>query len=126
MGVSKTVQIICDYSGCRGGQTGPSVLVYNETEVEAGKTPAPEAAQYLVLLNYKNRFWSFCCQLCAARFFLPPGYEAKQKDVVPMPEKPGWKPEEPEPKSWKSWMDEPVMSENDPRRNSPENGQEVL
>jgi hypothetical protein len=82
MGVSKTVTVTCDYAGCVGSKTGPAVLTWNETEVSAGRQQAPEEAKYLVVFTMNGIGLSFCCQLHAAEFFLPPGYEAKQKQVI--------------------------------------------
>ena len=113
MGISTTIQITCDYKNC-GGTKGPAVITWNKEAVESGREQPTEAAQYLVPIAYKNQPHWFCCQLCCARFFLPPGYEAKQKPVVQFPESPGWKEEEPE--SEVDWKDLPL------RRESPENG----
>lgn len=118
MGVSKTVTVICDYSKCLGNKTGPAVVQWNETDVSSGKAELPEEAKYLVLITHNNIQKAFCCQLHAAEYFLPPGYEAKQKQVIELPT-----PKE-EPKSWGlrpkevTWMDEPPRSEE-----SPGNGQ---
>jgi hypothetical protein len=118
MGVSKTVTVVCDYSKCLGNKTGPAVVQWNETDVSSGKAELPEEAKYLVLITHNNVQKAFCCQLHAAEYFLPPGYEAKQKQVIELPT-----PKE-EPDPWAllpkeaSWMDEPPRSEE-----SPSNGQ---
>lgn len=122
MGVQKTVTMTCDLNGCTSGQNGPSVISYNETLVNSGKEELPELAKYVVLLNHMNELKSFCCQLHAATFFLPPGYEAKQKQVIELPKSEGepattlpWLAKKPVAES-ESWMDEPLRSE------IPENG----
>jgi hypothetical protein len=88
------------------------VLSWNETEVTAGRAAAPEEAKYIVLVNVNNEPKAFCCQLHAAEYFLPPGYEAKQKPVVELP-----KPAEEPTDRWavpdreKTWMDEQLRYE---------------
>ena len=82
MGVSKTVTVVCDYSKCLGNKTGPAVVQWNETDVSSGKAELPEEAKYLVLITHNNVQKAFCCQLHAAKYFLPPGYEIKQTPVV--------------------------------------------
>ena len=120
MGVSKTVTVVCDYSKCLGNQTGPAVVQWNETDVSSGKAELPEEAKYLVLITHNNVQKAFCCQLHAAEYFLPPGYEAKQKQVIEMLPR-NWQETlgvESSPPKPKSWMDEPPRSEE-----SPDNGQ---
>lgn len=119
MGVSKIVTVKCDYPGCNAGGKGPAVVSWCATDVEAGRATPPEEAKYLVLFQQTGTSgaittFSFCCQLHAAEYFLPPGYEAKQKQVIELPKAPvepveKWvpKPEE------KTWMDEPPRSENE-------------
>lgn len=85
MGVSKTVTVICDYSKCWGNKIGPAVVQWNETDVSSGKAELPEEAKYLVLITHNGVQKAFCCQLHAAEYFLPPGYEAKQKPVIEFP-----------------------------------------
>lgn len=97
MGVSKVVTVVCDYSGCKG----PAVLQWDETAVSLGKVEAPEASKYLVLININGTQRSFCCQLHAAEYFLPPGYEAKQKQVIELPSKRSHKKKETEVLNWK-------------------------
>ena len=115
MGVSKIITVSCDFSGCTGGQTGPAVLSWNESDVVSGKAEAPELAKYLVLFTLNGVVKSFCCQLHAAEFFLPPGYEAKQKQVVEIPQKTVEQDEKwvPKPRD-ATWMDEPLRSESGP------------
>lgn len=85
MGVTKNVTVICDYPECRGGKNGPHVLNWCETDVENGRVSPPEDSKYLVLISHNGVLKSFCGQLHAALYFLPPGYEVKQKQVVPFP-----------------------------------------
>ena len=115
MGVSKTITVACDLPGCK------AVLTWNETDVERGKAEAPEESKYLVLFAQNQVLKSFCCQLHAAAYFLPPGYEAKQKSIIELP-KPQEKPDNAKwvvPERPKSWTEEP------PRHESPVNGPEV-
>ena len=84
MGVRTQVEITCDFSECKGSKNGPSVVQYNKEDTDSGKVPVPEEAKYLVIFNHNGVLRSFCCQLCAARYFLPPGHEIKQKVVVPI------------------------------------------
>lgn len=90
MGVQTQITITCDYSECNGGQNGPSVVSWDKTNADAGRTSPPPEAQYLVILTHNGETKSFCGQLHAAMYFLPQGYEINQKKVVPFPEKPGW------------------------------------
>ena len=123
MGVSKTITVICDYSGCGGGQNGPQVLQWSETEVERGRAEQPELAKYLVLINHLGVLKSFCCQLHAAEYFLPPGYEAVQKKVIELPERKG-EPGVLTPRV-RTWMDEPGRHEAiEQADGNPDNGQE--
>ena len=85
MGVEKVVWVKCDYKGCKNGGGKPTVLTWNETLVGAGKAEAPEESKYLVLSSHNNEPKTFCCQLCAASYFLPPGYDIMRKKVEPLP-----------------------------------------
>ena len=86
MGIRNTIEISCDYSECRGGQNSkPVVYSWCKDDVESGRAQAPPEAQYLVIFNQGGVVKSFCCQLHAAQYFLPPGYEIKQKKVIPFP-----------------------------------------
>jgi hypothetical protein len=76
----------------------------------------PDEAKYLVLFNQNGVPKSFCCQLHAAEYFLPPGYEAKQKQVVEFPAK-GDVMNVSQETPAQNWMDIPQRSEN------PDNGQ---
>ena len=96
MGVSKTVTVVCDYSGCKVAQTGPAVVQWVKELVEKDESTLPEEAKYLVMLNLNGVLKTYCCQLHAAESFLPPGYEAVQKKVIELPKKP--EPEEITPK----------------------------
>jgi hypothetical protein len=82
MGVSKTITVACDFKGCK------NVLTWSETEAAAGRQQPPEESLYLVLVTINGTNKSFCCQLHAAEYFLPPGYEAKQKHVIEFPSNP--------------------------------------
>ena len=120
MGVSRTLTIVCDLSTCSGGVSGPQVLSWNETLVNEGKAEPPELAKYLVLFTRDGVVKSFCCQLHAAEYFLPPGQEIVQKKVIELPkpqEEPGpvlpWLVKKPVVES-ETWMDEPQRSENSP------------
>jgi len=85
MGVRTQIEVTCDYSECKGGKSGPSVVQWCKELVEAGKAELPEEAKYMVLFTQNGAQKAFCCQLCAAKNFLPPGYEVKQKAVIPFP-----------------------------------------
>ena len=122
MGVSKTVTVICDYSECKGSKNGPAVLSWNETNVGAGREEAPEAAKYLVILSVQGVQRAFCCQLHAAEFFLPPGYEAKQKQIIALPTTDGPKDVAPQ----ATWMDLPRRSEGDPVEQADGSGPEDI
>jgi hypothetical protein len=84
------------------------------TEVEAGRQQAPDESKYLVLLNINGNQMAFCCQLHAAQYFLPPGYEAVQKKVIEFPK------DAEEKSTLPPWLahklDQPMQmrSENDP------------
>src|SRR5271166_5841777 len=124
MGVSKVVTVVCDYPKCGVVKTGPAMLSWNETDVEQGRINAPDEAKYLVLFNLLGTLKSFCCQLHAAEFFLPPGYEAVQKQVIELPN-----PKRSHKKKEVLWMDAPMRSEGDSVAQgdgdgSPDNGQE--
>jgi hypothetical protein len=103
------------------------VLSWNETEVGAGREQAPEETLYLVLITHNGVQKAFCCQLHAAEYFLPPGYEAKQKQVIELPVKSA----EEALSTWAvpprsgSWMEEPPRSETAVEQpdGSPDNGQ---
>jgi hypothetical protein len=112
MAVSKVVTVVCDYPGCKGSQGTPAVVSWDETAAERGTIPAPPEAAYLVIFNLQGVLKSFCCQLHAAEFFLPPGYEAKQKDLIQLPNKRSH-----HKKLVPDWKDEPLRLEN------PVNGQ---
>ena len=112
MGVSKIVTVRCDYPGCTVTNGGPQILSWCATDVEAGRSAPPDEAKYLVLFQQTATSgvvttFAFCCQLHAAEYFLPPGYEAKQKPVVELPKKE----EGPRLTPVKTWMDEPLRSE---------------
>ena len=117
MGVSTTITVTCDYSGCRVANKGPAMVSWNKELADSGKVEPPEESKYLILFNQNGVLKSFCCQLHAAEYFLPPGYEAKQKQVIEMPRKDP-KPTETQEAPAQSWMDLPQRIEN------PDNGQE--
>ena len=91
MGVQTQITITCDYPECKCGQNGPAVVSWDKSSADSGKSMPPPEAQYLVVLSVGGETKSFCCQLHSATYFLPPGYEIKQKKLVPFPENPGWK-----------------------------------
>ena len=111
MGLQTTKRIICDYSGCKVDKGSPSVIQWVHELVENGQQPMPEEAKYLVIFNMNGVAKTFCCQLHAAEFFLPPGYEARQKDVIEVPKTD-------RPKTTLPWHRRPVEPET-----SPDNGQ---
>jgi hypothetical protein len=84
MGIQTTITITCDNKDCKGMQGKPVVIQWDKELVESGKVPAPDGYQYLIPLVFKQIGFWFCGQLCAAKFFLPPGYDVKQKAVVPI------------------------------------------
>lgn len=85
MGVEKVVTIVCDYAGCPNGKKGPAVLQWNESRVQSGQEEAPEASKYLVLSSHSGVPKTFCCQLCAASYFLPPSWNLVQNKVQTLP-----------------------------------------
>ena len=87
MGVEKTVTIVCDYEKCSGEKKGPAILSWNETRVDKGTEQAPEAAKYLVFSSHNGVAKTFCCQLCASSYFLPPGWTLVQNKVQVLPVK---------------------------------------
>ena len=113
MSLQTTIKVTCDFTGCKDGQGRPNVVEYVKEECERDESKLPEAAKYMVLLTTQGQLKTFCCQLHAAEFFLPSGYEAKQKQVIEIrdPKKPA----EPESK------DRTVISRSE---YSPENGQD--
>ena len=131
MGIQTQITATCDLKGCTSGQGSVGVVQWIQELVESGKTPMPELAQYLVILIHNNVKKTFCCQLHAAEYFLPPGYEAKQKQVIEVPKKVDvpettlpWLVRKPVVES-ESWMDEPLRHEQpDGYSESPDNGQE--
>ena len=96
MGLKTTLSFTCDYSECKVGQTGPAVVQWCKEEAEKSDSAMPEEAKYLVIISQNGVLKTFCCQLHAAEYFLPPGYEAVQKKVIELPKKP--EPEEITPK----------------------------
>ncbi len=88
MGIEKVVWIKCDYKDCKGGLQGtPTLLTWNETLVNAGRAEAPEESKYLVISSHNGEPRTFCCQLCASNYFLPPGYDTIRKKVETLPVK---------------------------------------
>ena len=85
MGVEKVITIVCDYPACPNGTRGPAVIQWNETRVGEGTEQAPESSKYLVLSSHNGTPKSFCCQLCAASYFLPPGWDLVQHKVQTLP-----------------------------------------
>lgn len=85
MGVEKVVTVICDFPGCKYGNKGPSVIQWNETKVSTGEIDSPDALQYLVFSSHNGQAKTFCCQVCAASYFLPPGWSIVQDKVQVLP-----------------------------------------
>ncbi len=85
MGIEKVVTIVCDFPGCPNGKKGPAVVQWNETRVNDGIEQAPEASKYLVVSSHNGVPKTFCCQFCAASYFLPPGWSLIQKKVRTLP-----------------------------------------
>jgi hypothetical protein len=86
MGIERVVWITCDYEKCANGTGGkPALLTWNETHVESGQAQAPEESKYLVLSSHNGKPKTFCCQLCASKYFLPPGYDIMKRKVIPFP-----------------------------------------
>ena len=85
MGVEKVITIVCDFPGCPNGKKGPAVSQWNETKVSNGQEQAPESSKYLVLSSHNGQPKSFCCQLCASSYFLPPGWTLVQNKVQTLP-----------------------------------------
>jgi hypothetical protein len=85
MGIEKVITVVCDYPGCTYGKKGPAVVQWNETKVSTGENDAPEASNYLVFSSHNAVPKTFCCQICAASYFLPPGWDLVQKKVQTLP-----------------------------------------
>ena len=85
MGIERVVTIVCDYEGCKGGKKGPTVLQWNETRVSAGAEEAPEASKYLILSSHNGTPKTFCSQVCAASYFLPPAYDLVRSRIETLP-----------------------------------------
>ena len=83
MGIRKVVTVDCEFPECTNGPGGkPSKLTWCETDVLAGRIQAPEETKYLIILSINQEpTKTFCCQLCASRFFLPPGYDIMRRKV---------------------------------------------
>ena len=84
MSLQTTLKFTCDFPGCKTPQGGASVVQWVKEVCERDETQLPEEAKYLVMFNQNGVLKTFCCQLHAAGSFLPPGYEAKQKQVIEM------------------------------------------
>lgn len=83
VGIRKVVTVNCEFPGCTNGPGGkPSSLTWCETDVLAGRISAPPESGFLVILTINGgATQTFCCQLCASRFFLPPGYDIIRRKV---------------------------------------------
>lgn len=110
MGLRNDITIACDFKDCK------SVVQWCKQDVDSQKVPPPEGYQYLLTLVFKQTEFWFCCQLCAAKFFMPPGYDLKQKQVVPI--NPNAEPAIDE--TAEDWKDLPQRSENSPDNGQPE------
>lgn len=130
MGLQTTLTFTCDLPACTGNKGAPAVVSWVKEHAERDDAAMPELAKYLVMFSHNGVLKTFCCQLHAAESFLPPGYEAKQKQVIEMPKKPV---EESGPIYWHTHKDdEPTVlrSENEalPQPDgysSPDNGPEA-
>jgi hypothetical protein len=123
MSIQTVITATCDLKKCRQSST------WKKEEVERNESLLPEEAKYLVMFNQNGVLKTFCCQLHAAEYFLPPGYEAKQKQVIELPAK---DPQEGEKNtSLPPWLrkrepeidPDPVISRHE---DSPENGLEGI
>lgn len=85
MSLQTTLTFTCDYSKCEEGNPGPAVVSWCQEAAAKDESVMPEVAKYLVMFNQNGVLKTFCCQLHAAEFFLPPGYEAVQKKVIDFP-----------------------------------------
>ena len=85
MGLQTTLTFTCDYSGCKGPTGGPLAVSWCQEAVQKDESLLPEEGKYLVMFNQNGVLKTYCCQLHAAESFLPPGYEAKQKQVIELP-----------------------------------------
>jgi hypothetical protein len=85
MGIRNTVEIICDFPGCKSGQNAPSVVAWCNEDVNSGRMPLPEEAKTFVSLELNGAKLAFCSRLHAAEFFCPDMYEIKQKGLVEFP-----------------------------------------
>ena len=86
MAVSTSIQISCDYPGCKRGQAGPLVVEWISEQVQKG-APLPEAAKEFVTFDLNGTKVAFCNRLHAALFFLPDGYETPVlKKVIDFPD----------------------------------------
>lgn len=81
--IRTTITLTCDYKHCNNsGQNTPMVLQWCQSDIDKGIAKPPEALANCVVFSLKGTEYSFCSQLHAAKFFLPPGYEIKQAQAV--------------------------------------------
>ena len=85
MGVEQKITVSCDYQDCRVDKSGRFMVQYNPDRVSQGLDPQPEGVSDGIILTINSRQFFFCSKLHAALFFLPPGYEFRQKRVVEFP-----------------------------------------
>jgi hypothetical protein len=124
MSLETTLAFTCDKADCR------QVVSWIKERAERDESAMPEVAKYLVIFNLNGAVKTFCCQLHAAEFFLPPGYAAMQNKTIEIP-KPEDREETTLPWLVRSTDERNVISrsEADPipqadGDNSPDNGQE--
>jgi len=84
MSVQNTTRISCDYPECKGGQSGPVVVQFNQEEIKAGK-PAPTELAEFIILEMNGQKLAFCGKLHASKTFLPAGYDIVPKKIVEFP-----------------------------------------
>lgn len=97
MGIEQQITVSCDYKDCRVDKSGRFMVQYNPDRVNQGLDPQPEGVSDGIILTINSRQFFFCSKLHASLFFLPPGYECKQKRIVEFPVAPT--PTEPNPEN---------------------------
>lgn len=89
MGLQTTITVTCDYPGCTNGPNGsPASVSYVKELVEREEKALPEEAKYLVMFNQGQGMKTFCGQLHASAFFMPPGFTLEKAKVTPFPVQP--------------------------------------
>lgn len=106
MGVRNNVEISCDFVEKTTGVKCQVVVGWNQEDLKSGKVPVPEPAKTFISLNLNGVDLAFCGKPHAAKFFMPEGYEMKQKQVVSINSTP-----EKEAEAELDWKDEPLRAE---------------